>query len=45
MGAEYNEARIYGQLDDSNYAEIQGDKIIKEALYDYGHAGYTGSFA
>ncbi len=43
MGAEYQDTTI----DDCAEPELQAafDRIVERAQYDYGHGGYSGSFA
>ena len=43
MGAEFNFERLEATSDETALAE--GLALIKQAAWDYGHAGYTGSFA
>jgi len=47
MGGEYNTTVINDTELKMTNAEIENkaQKIIDQAAYDYGHAGYSGSFA
>jgi hypothetical protein len=41
MGSQWFEVRI----SDKKTAKAAFNEAVKEALYDYGHSGYTGSIA
>ncbi len=43
MGAEFVDERLKATNRDEAIAEVK--QIIEYCLYDYGHAGYTGTFA
>lgn len=43
MGAQFNTAMLRATNDPDAYKE--GEALIEKALYDHGHAGYSGSFA
>lgn len=43
MGTQFNFQRLHSATDDGAIAE--GTSMIAQAMYDYGHAGYTGSWA
>ena len=43
MGAEFNFTTL--SADNDKQALEQGNEVIKQAQYDEGHGGYTGSFA
>lgn len=43
MGAEFNFTEL--KVKTEKAAIKAGREVIEQALYDYGHAGYSGSFA
>lgn len=43
MGAEFNFKKLNAKT--AYDAVAEGEEAIEQAAYDYGHAGYTGSFA
>lgn len=43
MGAQFNFTDLAAKTEVDALEE--GQKLIDDALYDHGHAGYTGSFA
>lgn len=44
MGAEFQSTVLEGGLS-KKQVESSFQEIVAQALYDYGHAGYTGTFA
>lgn len=40
MGAEY-----FSEVAEGNTAKEAFDKLVEEALYEYGHSGYSGTIA
>ena len=45
MGAEFNLRVMHEDIKTEQEALAEGERIIEKARYDYGHAGYSGSFA
>lgn len=43
MGAEFVDERLKATTRDEAISEVK--QIIEQCLHDYGHAGYTGTFA
>lgn len=43
MGAEFNEYRLKATNDNDALKDVRA--IIERCYYDWGHGGYTGSFA
>lgn len=43
MGAEFNFERL--EATDDATAKVEAEAMCDQARYDYGHAGYSGSFA
>ena len=43
MGGEYYSRTVKAKTDEEAVTEFK--EIVKQCKYDYGHAGYTGTFA